>query len=580
MRRAHSPVVDPRAGRLKPVFRDRDELTASPDLTAAVREAIAASRALIVVCTPNTPRSAWVGKEIALARSLGGDGSVLCALFEGEYPAAFHPALMRETTGGGTTQPLAADFRPGGDGRRLALLKLVAVLAGVGLDVLVQRDAQRRLRRVLAASLGAALVLAVIAVAVALALSARAQARQEQRRGVATVAQLVSQREQFTRAGRLDLLRAQDRAALNFFRGRDIAALPIDAQLLSAKLLHAVSEGNEKAGDLAGLDEASAEAWRTSHRLLAADPADTDSVLAHAHSEYWVGLAAWRHGDLARAGRHFTAYATLAGGLAARRPGHAEWQREAGDADSNLATFSLRAGDRVNAGRLFRSSLDRYRAAADIGPYSRAVQRDLADGHAWLADIERLSGRLPAALAHRVAQRRMLLELRRRDPDDAEIEADLIKNQLGMARIAALQERWADAIALFEDGRATARGQARRDRANADIARQARAFDLFQARAWLDMPPASRPPAERIASVLGNCAAERANPRLAEAATFCAILQARLTALRGSPDQARATLAGVGRGSDAPSLSEHWLLDLGAERRRALDDIDAARTGE
>ena len=44
-------------------------------------------------------------------------------------------------------EPIAADLRPGADGRRLAKLKLVAGLAGLPLDKLVQREEQRRLRR-------------------------------------------------------------------------------------------------------------------------------------------------------------------------------------------------------------------------------------------------------------------------------------------------------------------------------------------------------------------------------------------------------------------------------------------------
>ncbi len=47
-------------------------------------------------------------------------------------------------------EPLAADLRVGGDGRRLARLKLAAGLLGVGLDLLVQRDARRRTRLMMA----------------------------------------------------------------------------------------------------------------------------------------------------------------------------------------------------------------------------------------------------------------------------------------------------------------------------------------------------------------------------------------------------------------------------------------------
>src|SRR6516164_1237862 len=49
---------------VRPVFRDDDELVAGHDLTKAVREALAHSDHLIVVCSPRAARSAWVGREI------------------------------------------------------------------------------------------------------------------------------------------------------------------------------------------------------------------------------------------------------------------------------------------------------------------------------------------------------------------------------------------------------------------------------------------------------------------------------------------------------------------------------------
>lgn len=46
------------------VFRDRDELPLSSDLTAELREALDHSKFLIVICTPDTPQSIWVDREI------------------------------------------------------------------------------------------------------------------------------------------------------------------------------------------------------------------------------------------------------------------------------------------------------------------------------------------------------------------------------------------------------------------------------------------------------------------------------------------------------------------------------------
>ena len=46
------------------VFRDREELPISGDLAGSIREALDAADFLIVVCTPDTPKSFWVQKEI------------------------------------------------------------------------------------------------------------------------------------------------------------------------------------------------------------------------------------------------------------------------------------------------------------------------------------------------------------------------------------------------------------------------------------------------------------------------------------------------------------------------------------
>ena len=54
--------------RLVPIFRDRDELPAAGDLSTEVRAALAQSRSLIVVCSPQAAASQWVHREVALLK--------------------------------------------------------------------------------------------------------------------------------------------------------------------------------------------------------------------------------------------------------------------------------------------------------------------------------------------------------------------------------------------------------------------------------------------------------------------------------------------------------------------------------
>ena len=204
--------------RLKAAFRDSDELAAAFDLTAAVREAIAQSDFLIVVCSATSAKSEWVGREIEFFRNLHGDAGILAVITEGEIETAFHPALHGRT-GGPLLEPLAADFRRDGGGRKLALLKLVAVLAGVRLDELIHRDGQRRIRQTFLAS-GAVLTTATVIAALALvATSERRAAEQERSKAGGLVSFMDSGlRSDLQSAGRLDVLSRINREALDYFK--------------------------------------------------------------------------------------------------------------------------------------------------------------------------------------------------------------------------------------------------------------------------------------------------------------------------------------------------------------------------
>jgi hypothetical protein len=162
--------------RLLKVFRDENEFSASADINDQVKEALAASRFLIVICSAFTPRSRWVRREIEIFNELGRGDQVLALLTEGEphdsfpshmlerYRQAIRPDGTVDTLKEGT-EPLAADVRPRpgvSDARRkrLALLRLVAPILGVNFDDLQQREREReRTRRTIWASVAAGIIL-------------------------------------------------------------------------------------------------------------------------------------------------------------------------------------------------------------------------------------------------------------------------------------------------------------------------------------------------------------------------------------------------------------------------------------
>jgi WD40 repeat protein len=141
--------------RIGRVFRDEEELAASSDLGAGIRESLDHSEHLIVVCSPRTPSSQWIGAEVDYFRQRGRGDAILALLIEGEpseaFPAALatiRPQAMRQlgpTEALETVEPLAADVRPDPSEssryrKRMAKLRLLAAILHCRFDQLRQRE--------------------------------------------------------------------------------------------------------------------------------------------------------------------------------------------------------------------------------------------------------------------------------------------------------------------------------------------------------------------------------------------------------------------------------------------------------
>jgi tetratricopeptide (TPR) repeat protein len=137
--------------RLRPVFRDREDLSSASDLTTQIRGELANSDTLIVICSPAAASSRWVNEEIRYFHQLGKEDRILALIVEGDPHAVdggqnCFPAAIQESPDGTRREPLAADVRRYADGKYLSKLKIVAGVLGIRLDELRRRDAQRRNR--------------------------------------------------------------------------------------------------------------------------------------------------------------------------------------------------------------------------------------------------------------------------------------------------------------------------------------------------------------------------------------------------------------------------------------------------
>lgn len=136
--------------KIQPVFRDRDELATSHNLTDTLLKSLDASEYLIVICSPNSAKSKWVDAEVKHFLENGDRDKIIYLVIDGNPMASLHSQnLSKEAFTPSTLidfeefgEPLWADLRPESDGRNLAWAKVIAGLIGSSVDVVLQRQKQ------------------------------------------------------------------------------------------------------------------------------------------------------------------------------------------------------------------------------------------------------------------------------------------------------------------------------------------------------------------------------------------------------------------------------------------------------
>lgn len=415
------------------IFRDREDLAAAPSLSDAIRDALSRAEALVVLCSPDAKASQWVSEEIRLFRSLHPDRPVLAALVQGE-PAEAFPDILTE----GGLEPLAADLRKEGDGPSLGFLKIVAGIAGVPLDSLVQRDAQRRLRRVTWITLGALAAMLIMGVMTFFAISARNEAARQRESAEELVEYMLTDlRDELKGVGRLDVMDdVNQRAMGHYARQGDLGSLPADSLDRRARILHAMGEDDGRSGKLSAALAKFREAHRATEALLRKEPENPDRIFAHAQSEYWVGQAAWQIRDRATTERHWQGYVTEARKLLELDPDKARANLEMGYALGNLCDFYLRDNFDVKKAIDFcRRSIGFEKAALRLAPERTEISIALANRYGWLADALLVDKAHGEARKARLSEQSIIDSLVAKDPRNFELRFRQTWPSFGLATI-------------------------------------------------------------------------------------------------------------------------------------------------
>jgi hypothetical protein len=443
-------IADPDNGRLGRIFRDREDLPAAEDLSESVKQALAGSQVLVVICSPDARGSIWVAREIELFRALHPDRPVLAALVRGEPQESFPPPLLEGS------EPLAADLRKDGDGWRLGFLKIIAGIAGVPLDALVQRDATRRIRRVMAVTGGALVALLAMIGMTIYAIQSRNEAQHQQAEAEGLVEYMLTDlRTELKGVGRLDVMTKVNERAMAYYDDQaDLSDMPAESLERRARILHAMGEDDEKRGDL---DKALAKftaAHRVTEALLARDPENPDRIFGHAQSEYWVGYIAYLKKDWVRAEKYWLGYKRYADMLVAADDQNVKWLREAGYAEGNLCTLFLgrNQADKLMLRACRRASVRMEQVFSLDHSDPRSIE-DLANRYGWLADAYKALNQPREESKHRLARSNLIEKLLLLQPANLDfqdmwlvVQAELAQLELTDSKYLAASNRLNNAI--------------------------------------------------------------------------------------------------------------------------------------
>lgn len=440
--------------RLNPIFRDREDLTAHANLGSRITTAIETSQFLIVICSPHSAASKWVNEEVANFKKVHGEGRILSVIVDGEPFASdrgapedecFPPAMrFRVDANGRITdrpiEPLAADVRRTGDGKRRARLKMIAGMVGVELDDLAQRENQRRHRRQSIISAASVTGMIVMGALTWFAFAARDEAQTRQAQAEGLIEFMISDlKDKLVPAGRLELLDAVGRRALDYYSQQRLDALDSDALGRRSRALHLIGEIESSRGKYDAAHKAFLEADSVTAELLQRSPQDTQRIYDHAQSVYWLGYVDLQRGNLDRAEKAFRIYLDFAHQLVLVEPENEKWQMELRYGYSNIGVLLHRQGRFAEAKGWLTKSSDVSMALYKASSGDAILRYYAAQSLAWLADVEEELFHYDQAANYRQNEVDLYLLTLAEDPGNRKVPDALMVARQAIARFSLVR---------------------------------------------------------------------------------------------------------------------------------------------
>lgn len=469
---------------LRPIFRDRDEFTAGQTLSEQTLTALDASAALIVLCSPSAAKSRYVNEEVRLFKFRHGERPVIPVIVTGEPDSpdqeCFPSALKFEVSADGniTTGPagiLAADLRETGDGKELALAKVVARLLGLGTDEVFHRAQRLQRRRQRNWIIGLSAVAAALAGLAVLAEVNRRDAVDQ--RHIADIRRQQAERNFAAAKNASDALVfdiAQGLRSVQGMRTESVRKILERAEQVLAQLVRSSGENNdllrsqgamlaefsltyEIQGDISKQMETAKGALAIAERLTTADSANArwqhDLSIAHER----IGAALFQQGDLSGALAEYELRRGILDRLVKVHPNDTEWLIDLAIAHREIGDILQKQGKLDSALENYQTQLDISERLTQADPKNARWQSELSAANSRMGNVLVLQGRFRDALVRYQKSLEIYSELAKADPGDADWQRDISMSHnkiadvlLAQGNVTAALESYRAALAIRE----------------------------------------------------------------------------------------------------------------------------------
>ena len=439
---------------LAPIFRDRDELPSATNLSRKVGEVLAQSACLIVVCSPHSAQSHWVDEEVKAFQRLGRADRIYCLIVDGEpgaaaWPGREHdeclsPALKQrfDAEGNPTGQafePIAADARPGKDGKANARIKLIAGMLGVDLDDLKHRERRRRRWRAMALVGAGVLLLALTTTLAVNAVIARHAAERRQKQAEDLVGYMLGDLDDRLReVNRLDILESVANTVVKYFATLPPTDLTDGALAQRAQALLKLGSVRRDQGRVAEALDAFKEALDTSEKLVQHAPDSVAYEKINAEALSWIGLIDWSQGRLDEALQRFAAARDTLRRVSALHPDDSELLDRLASARTNTGRVFEARGQVEQARLEYVEVLEAYNYLSRREPEKLEWRTELGYAHNNLAQLAAKEGNLEEAVREYIADREIKANLFQIDPTNNQRREDLVASEAFLGRVLYL----------------------------------------------------------------------------------------------------------------------------------------------